>query len=186
MGLWNQTLWRHTKGWKQLRVQRDAAQRTWLLEDISYSVALRHDIHGTEQTQSNVGSEGKKPQKNCLEMRSTCLDYPTQKRSFRNDLQGTHSAAAAATSIFKAINQWNMKTGEKSMKVNAHLEPNCLLMPGSKSLAQRGWGEAPQQSALAHAEGNRSLCLLYMKIFWVKVHNKLIVAEPNHVLSPNP
>lgn len=68
MGLWNQTLWHYAKGQKQLRVQRDAAQRAWLLEDISYSVALRHDIHGTEQTQSNVGSEGKKPQKNCLEM----------------------------------------------------------------------------------------------------------------------
>lgn len=151
---------------------------------ISYSVALGHDIYGPEQTQSNVGSEGKKPQRNCSEMRSTCLDYLTQKRSFWNDLQGTHSETAA-TGIFKTINQWNMKTGEKSMKVNAHLEPICLLMPGSKSLAQRGWaGEAPQQCALAHAEANRSLCLLYRKIFWVKVHNKIIVAEPNCVLSP--
>lgn len=58
-----------------------------------------------------------------------------------------------------------MKTGEKSMRVNAHLEPICLLMPGASHWHSGGAGEAPQLSALAHAEGNSSLCLLYMKIF---------------------
>lgn len=78
--------------------------------------------HVTLQAQSNQNTTWAKKERSFRGMdgRSiqTCLDYRTRKRLFRNDLQDTHSEAAAI-GIYKTINQCSMKTKEKSIKVKA-------------------------------------------------------------------